>query len=70
MSKENQLDPYTLDLINQLCTRVGMIMEDAAPLALRSSRADEETATKLRGLNKYAVSISALITAARALANV
>jgi hypothetical protein len=65
MSKERQLDPATLDLVNQLCTRFGMIMEDSAPTALQLSSSSQETAAKLRNLDNHASSISALVAAAK-----
>ena len=70
MTNEHQLDGDTLDLINQLCTRGGRIMEDTAPLALQLSQAGEEAAAKLRDLIKSVLSISALIAAASALADI
>ena len=47
-----------------------MIMEDSAPLALKLSQAGEEAPAKLRDLTKCVLSISALIAAASALADV
>lgn len=38
MEKADATDPDRTDLVVQLCTRIGMIMEDACPLALDASR--------------------------------
>ena len=56
------MDNHTRDLIRQLCTRAGMIMEDASPIALASGSED-----RLPDLEAAAADILALIRAARAL---
>ena len=38
MGDTDAIDPERIGLIVQLCTRIGMIMEDACPLALDASR--------------------------------
>ena len=35
---DDTIDPELIDLIGQLCTRIGMMMEDVSPLALDTSR--------------------------------
>ncbi len=37
MDEADTIDPDVTDLIVQLCTRIGMIMEDVSPLALDAS---------------------------------
>ncbi len=51
-------DPEVIDLVVQLCTRIGMIMEDVSPLALDASR---------EGLERRVVEIA---NAARAMATI
>jgi hypothetical protein len=38
MEDANSHDREVVDLVVQLCTRIGMMMEDAGPLALNASR--------------------------------
>lgn len=47
MTGADEIDADTIDLINQLCTRVGMLMEDAAPLALHRPRYRPELDSRL-----------------------
>lgn len=62
------MDPDTVNLIDQLCTRAGMLMEDASPVALTMRRvAPEETRKRLDDLARAAGKISRLISAAQAL---
>ena len=43
-------DPELIELVVQLCTRIGMIMEDASPLAITASRDGlEDRVTELVG---------------------
>ena len=70
MTGADELDADTIDLINQLCTRVGMLMEDAAPLALHRSGSGPELKSGLLQLQASMTSMASLIGAARALANV
>ena len=42
MTDADELDADTIDLINQLLTRVGMLMEDAEPLSSIRIRARGE----------------------------
>ena len=37
MDEADAIDPDVTDLVVQLCTRVGMLMEDASPMALDAS---------------------------------
>ena len=56
------------DLIRALCTRAGMIMEDASVDALMMPQADlGAMAAKLERLSNAARTISAIVDAARAL---
>lgn len=70
MTGADELDADTIDLINQLCTRVGMFMEDAAPLALHRSGSEPELKSTLLQLQGSVTSMASLIVAARTLANV
>ena len=38
MDEPDEIDPDLVDLFVQLCTRIGMIMEDVSPLAFNASR--------------------------------
>ena len=38
MNDADVIDPDVIDLVVQLCTRIGMIMENATPVALDASR--------------------------------
>ena len=66
----DELDADTIDLINKLSTRLGMLMEDAAPLALHRSGPASELKSSLLQLQASVTSMAYLIDAARALANV
>ena len=56
------------DLVRALCTRAGMIMEDASVDALMTSAGDPDAINaKLERLADAALAISAIINAARAL---
>ena len=68
MTGAGEFDADTIDLINQLCTRVGMLMEDAAPLALHRSGSGRELQSRLLQLQASVTSMGSLIAAARALA--
>jgi len=70
MTGPDELDADTLDLINQLCTRAGMLMEDAAPLAVHQTGSAPDLETKLLQLQASVTSMASLIAAARALAKV
>lgn len=69
MTGAHELDADTIDLINQLCTRVGMLMEDAALLALYRSRSGPELMFRLLQLQASVTSMGSLIAAPRKLAN-
>jgi hypothetical protein len=69
MTGADELDADTIDLINQLCTRVGMLMEDAAPLALHRFGSRPELKSGLSQLLDSVTSMASLIAAASALAN-
>jgi hypothetical protein len=38
MDDPDAIDPDLIDLVVQLCTRIGMIMEDVSPFAINASR--------------------------------
>lgn len=62
------MDDDTRDLVAQLCTRIGMIMEDASVDALTMRRRDREQL--IAAIDKLAMTgehIAALVRAARAL---
>jgi len=62
------MEPDTINLIAQLCTRAGMLMEDTSPVALSMARrSPEETQKRLDDLVCAAGKISRLISAAQAL---
>lgn len=70
MTEADELDEGTFDLINQLCTRAGMVMEDAAPLALHRSASALQLESRLIQLHANVTLMASLIDAARTLANV
>ncbi|MEG3155708.1 hypothetical protein [Sphingomonas sp. RB1R13] len=62
------MDDDTADLIQMLCTRAGMIMEDASAEALVMRAADPQAVSaKLERLAQAAGAIRAIIAAAHAL---
>lgn len=62
------MDDDVVDLIRTLCTRAGMIMEDASVEALLMPAADPQAlSAKLDQLADAAKAISAIVAAARAL---
>ncbi len=62
------MDLDTIELIAQLCTQVGMIMEDASPVAVTiGHKTPEEMRKRLDDLARAAEKISRLISAAQAL---
>ena len=70
MTGPDELDADTVDQINQFSTRVGMLMEDAAPLGLDRSESGPELKSMLLQLQADVTSMASLIAAAKALANV
>ena len=70
MTGADELDAETIDRINQLCTRVGMLMEDAAPLALHRHRSGPELQSRLLQLQASVTTMASLVAATRSLANV
>ncbi len=62
------MDKDTAGLIAELCTRIGMIMEDASLAALTiSGMNDQDRKTALAAIELAAARLSALIAAAKAL---
>jgi hypothetical protein len=63
------MDAARLDLIIQLCTRIGMIMEDSSAIALTAGGGEEcDLHNTLDHLERAAASIKALTDAASVLA--
>lgn len=60
------LDDDTIELIHQLCARIGMMMEDASVGAL-VSRSDDDLTSKIVSLRLAIEQASALVAAAQAL---
>lgn len=48
MDDADAIDPNLIDLVAQLCTRIGMIMEDASPQAINASRVGLEARGRSR----------------------
>ncbi len=62
------MDDDASDLVAQLCTRIGMIMEDVSPVALSVAGVDaEERKAALAGLDQAIGQLGSLIDAAKAL---
>lgn len=62
------MDEATIELIAQLCTRIGMLMEDHSDLALSLGRMDPLIqADSLAALDTVIGGMGALLTAAKAL---
>jgi hypothetical protein len=60
------IDPEVIELIVQLCTRIGMIMEDVGPLALNASREGlrarvAEIAVEIRAITAISNAAEALL---------
>ncbi len=60
-------DPEEVDLVIQLCTRMGIIMEDVSPLALHASREGlqqrvAEIACEIRAMTAIAGAAESLIS--------
>jgi hypothetical protein len=64
------MDDDARDLVNQLCTRIGMIMEDASELALTIAGVDRAgRPERLTQLADASTRIAALLRAAMAIDN-
>ncbi len=62
------MDDHTDDLIAQLCTRIGMIMEDASVIALTvGGKSPSDRLDVIDELDDAAKRINALVAAVRAL---
>lgn len=62
------MDDDTHELIAQLCTKVGMIMEDASPVALMAGRGDHAALeVAVAAIEQAAEKVAALASAVRAL---
>ena len=63
------MDDIDRELINLLGTKIGMLMEDHGDLALTlGSKPEDEHADSLAKLDQAAQKISAMVTAARSIA--
>ena len=62
------MDHETLALIRQLCTRAGTVMEDASVVALIWNDDALRLHSRLEKLERSALQVSALISAAKAVA--
>ena len=67
MTKQDPLDPDSERLINELLTRIGIIMEDASVIALISDGTPKNLGKRIAALEHEAVAISALVRAAKTL---
>ncbi|HJP67696.1 MAG TPA: hypothetical protein VJ846_02250 [Sphingomicrobium sp.] len=66
MDDADAIHPDLIDLVVQLCTRIGMIMEDVSPLALHASRDDlkarvAEVVRAIRTLTPLADAVEVLL---------
>ena len=66
MDETDAIDPDLIELIVQLCTRIGMIMEDVSPLAIDASRDGlearvTEVVGAIRGMAKLADAVEVLL---------
>ena len=63
------MDPDDLELIARLCTKVGMVMEDASGIAITTTgRQSDHIRATLAELTTAANTIAALVRAAAAIA--
>ena len=62
------MDPDDLELIGHLCTRIGMVMEDASVIAIMTSGQSDRIRATLPELTTAANVIAALLGAAAAIA--
>jgi hypothetical protein len=58
----------TRDLLIQLCTKAGMMMEDVSPVAILIPRDDEDASLAIAGIIKNVTTISRLMPTADSLA--
>lgn len=63
------MDPETLALVRQLCTRVGTVMEDASVVALVWNKDELSVGSRLEQLERVVLQLSTLISAAKAIAS-
>ena len=64
MDDAEAIKPEVIDLVVQLCTRVGMMMEDVGPLALDASRTglEKRVAELANSVRKMSVVVAAAQT--------
>ena len=66
VSKPAAMDEHTIDLVRQLCTRIGMVMEDEAETALIWNDSGQTMLSeRLNGLSDAGLSIYRLAEAAK-----
>lgn len=69
MEEPNQVDPETARLINELLTRLGMLMEDATSPALLRDSCGGSLAERVRMLDFQITRMMSISAAAKALLN-
>ena len=69
MDEPNQIDPGTTPLINELLTRLGILMEDASTPALVSDFCGGSLAEQVRVLEVEITRMKSICAAAKALLN-
>ena len=67
MDEPNQIDPESARLINELLTRLGMLMEDASIPALLSGSCDGSLAERVRVLDFEITRMKSICAAATVL---
>lgn len=65
MDEADAIDPELIDLVVQLCTRIGMIMEDMCPVAINGSL--EELEVRVAEVVRSIRTMASLADAAQAL---
>ena len=69
MNEVDQIGPETARLINELLTRLSMLMEDASPLALLRNSCGGSLAERVRVLDVEITRMKSISDAAKALLN-
>lgn len=69
MNERDQIDPAAAPLINELLTRLGMLMEDASTTALLRDSCGGSVAERVRTLEDAVTKMESICAAAKALLN-
>jgi len=69
MDESKEIDPATARLINELLTRLGMMMEDASPIAVLRDACEGRLAERVRFLDLEITRMQAISAAATNLLN-